>query len=76
MSMTEDNGEMELAGGFSNCCNGRVGEQMMRAAKDDPQLRELIMPAGVRMLSAGGGADLANSSNCCNGRVGEGTSAS
>lgn len=55
-----------------NCCNGRVGREMMELAQQREDVAKLIEPSGVSLLrasaEAGLRADLA--SNCCNGRVG------
>lgn len=54
----------------SNCCNGRVGRAILAALKENPHLRELVIPQGVNVLTAGAKASHGGAANCCNGRVG------
>lgn len=67
--LADESTDAEVAG-FTNCCNGKVGVGALMAILKDPNLRDLVMPSGVRFLSPGGGAEVSNSTNCCNGRVG------
>jgi hypothetical protein len=56
----------------SNCCNGRVGREMMELAQQVEIVARMVEPTGATLIKAsvdaGLRADL--TSNCCNGRVG------
>lgn len=55
-----------------NCCNGRVGRELMLLAQEKPEVRDLIAPTGVEILRKGveAGIRAKDDINCCNGRVG------
>ncbi len=56
----------------SNCCNGRVGRNLLELAEKNEAIRGAIAPTGVEILrrAAEVGLAAASYSNCCNGRVG------
>jgi hypothetical protein len=61
-------------GTAANCCNGRVGRQMVEAAVANPEIRQFIHPTGVELIQRGleAGLRAGDTVNCCNGRVGRG----
>ncbi|MFU8370247.1 MULTISPECIES: hypothetical protein [Klebsiella/Raoultella group] len=69
MSDVNDSDAVEVQG-FSNCCNGKVGAEVFKAAAENQILRDMVFPHGVTLMSPGDTAELNNSSNCCNGKVG------
>lgn len=56
----------------ANCCNGRVGREMVELAQQRGDVARIIEPTGVSLIKATGEAGIAAelASNCCNGRVG------
>ncbi len=56
-----------------NCCNGRVGHQLMELAEEKSELKQYIIPTGVELLKAAteAGMKASQAVNCCNGRVGQ-----
>lgn len=57
---------------YTNCCNGRVGRNLIDLAVQDERIREFVLPTGVEVLrrATEAGLAVAAASNCCNGRVG------
>ena len=55
-----------------NCCNGRVGRELVDIAEKNQMVRELIAPIGVELMQKAAKANLLSKDtvNCCNGRVG------
>jgi hypothetical protein len=55
-----------------NCCNGRVGRELLDIAEKNAMVRELIAPIGVELMRRAAAANLLakDTVNCCNGRVG------
>lgn len=56
----------------SNCCNGRVGRELVELAEKDEAIKRVIAPTGVELLQKAESAGIRARSytNCCNGRVG------
>lgn len=56
-----------------NCCNGRVGRELIELAEQKRELQQYIVPTGVELLKAAteAGMTAAEAVNCCNGRVGK-----
>lgn len=56
-----------------NCCNGRVGRELVALAKERKDIQELIAPKGVEILRKGieAGMRVKDDINCCNGQVGK-----
>lgn len=54
-----------------NCCNGRVGRNLLALAETSEVIRQAIAPTGVELINAAARAGVAGDAvNCCNGRVG------
>jgi hypothetical protein len=59
------------AGTTVNCCNGRVGRNLLAMAETSEVIRQVIAPTGVELINAAARAGVAGETvNCCNGRVG------
>ena len=56
-----------------NCCNGRVGHNLLELAEQKRELQQFTVPTGVQLLKAATEAGMAikDTVNCCNGRVGK-----
>lgn len=56
----------------SNCCNGRVGRELVELAEKNAAIKALIAPTGVELIQKAEAAGLRakGTTNCCNGRVG------
>jgi hypothetical protein len=54
-----------------NCCNGRVGKNLLALAETSAVIRQAIAPTGVDLINAAAKAGVAGETvNCCNGRDG------
>jgi hypothetical protein len=64
--------ELTASRPVSNCCNGRVGREMVDLAQQVESVARLIEPSGALLLKSATEAGLRPdvASNCCNGRVG------
>jgi hypothetical protein len=64
--------EEQLREVASNCCNGRVGRELMELATSNAAIRNMIAPTGVELVQKAEAAGIAarGTTNCCNGRVG------
>lgn len=69
--MPDITADQDITSTFSNCCNGKVGAAALAAAQDNAELRQLLMPAGMKLLTPGGAGNVSPANNCCNGKVGE-----
>ena len=69
--MTEGT-ELAASRPVSNCCNGRVGREMVDLAQQVESVARLIEPSGAMLLKASAETGLRPdmAANCCNGRVG------
>lgn len=56
-----------------NCCNGRVGKELLELAQKNTELQRFTNPSGVELLKAATevGMAVAEACNCCNGQVGK-----
>jgi hypothetical protein len=56
-----------------NCCNGRVGRELLELAEKSRELQKYVIPTGVEILKGvvEVGLSVEHKVNCCNGRVGK-----
>lgn len=56
-----------------NCCNGRVGRELLELAEQKREFKQFVVPTGVELVKAAAeiGLATAQACNCCNGRVGK-----
>jgi len=56
-----------------NCCNGRVGRELLELAEQHKLIQQMIVPTGVELIKQAAeiGVAAKEACNCCNGRVGK-----